>query len=125
MGAGTQLGLACNLTSTDILSDTVAYSHASCIPKVRVCKPTNAEQDLPVHLHALFEEAQSQLSPAEMIALKSLLLDVFAQMYLLSLIFTLVRLMLSNILLTQAIVLQLSRECVALLSTLGKRRMGI
>ena len=80
--AGTQLGLASNLTSTDILSDTVAYSHASCIPNVRVCEPTNAEQDLPVHLHALFEEAQSQLSPAEMIALKSLLLeyaDVFAQ----------------------------------------------
>ncbi|KAK3792722.1 hypothetical protein RRG08_035199 [Elysia crispata] len=80
--AGTQLGLASNLTSTDILSDTVDYSHASCIPNVRICEPTNAEQDLPVHLHALFEEAQSQLSHAETIALKSLLLeyaDVFAQ----------------------------------------------
>ena len=75
LGAVTQLGLASNLTSIDILSDTVAYSHASCIPKVQVCEPTNAEQDLPVHLHALFEEGQSQLSPEEMIALTSLLLE--------------------------------------------------
>ena len=34
--AGTQLGLASNLTSTDILSDTVDYSHASCIPNVQM-----------------------------------------------------------------------------------------